>query len=72
VPFTDATTGAGSYPVGRYLEVALPESGPPVLDLNRATNPWCAYSEHYNCPIPPEENRMTVAVEAGEQTWAGH
>lgn len=72
VPFTDATTGDRSYPVGRYLEVALPESGAPVLDLNRATNPWCAYSEHYNCPIPPSENRMTVAVEAGEQTWTSH
>jgi len=72
VPFTDATTGARSYPVGRYLEVALPESGSPVLDLNRATNPWCAYSEHYNCPIPPVENRLAQAVEAGEQTWAGH
>jgi uncharacterized protein (DUF1684 family) len=73
VPFTDATTGDRSYPVGRYLEVALPEEGgPAVLDLNRATNPWCAYSEHYNCPIPPAENRVAVAVEAGEQTWAGH
>jgi uncharacterized protein (DUF1684 family) len=72
VPLTDATTGDRSYPVGRYLEVVLPESGPPVLDLNRATNPWCAYSEHYNCPIPPAENRLTLAVEAGEQTWGAH
>lgn len=72
VPFTDETTGERSYPVGRYLEVALPESGPPVLDLNRATNPWCAYSEHYNCPIPPAENQLPVAVEAGEQIWAAH
>lgn len=72
VPLTDLTTGDRSYPVGRYLEVELPEEGPPVLDLNRATNPWCAYSEHYNCPIPPQDNRLAVAVEAGEQTWAGH
>jgi hypothetical protein len=71
IPFTDATTGDRSYPVGRYLEVALPEQGPPVLDLNRATNPWCAYSEHYNCPIPPVENRLALAVEAGEATWTG-
>lgn len=70
VPFTDATTGDRSYPVGRYLEVALPELDPPVLDFNRATNPWCAYSEHYNCPIPPAENRLPVAVEAGEQIGA--
>jgi uncharacterized protein len=44
VPLTDQTTGDRTYPVGRYLEVTLPESGPPVVDLNRATNPWCAYS----------------------------
>lgn len=72
VPFTDATTGIDTYPVGRYLEVELPESGSPVVDLNRATNPWCAYSEHYNCPVPPTENRLPLPVLAGEQTWGAH
>lgn len=72
VPFTDATTGDRSYPVGRYLEVVLPASGPPALDLNRATNPWCAYSEHYNCPVPPRDNQLPMAVEAGEQAPVGH
>ena len=72
VPFTDRTTGHATYPVGRYLEVQLPESGSVALDLNRATNPWCAYSEHYNCPIPPADNALPVAVEAGEQTYEAH
>lgn len=72
VPMTDATTADRSYPVGRYLEVTLPESGPAVLDFNRLTNPWCAYSEHYNCPVPPEDNRVARAVEAGERTYAVH
>ena len=72
VPLTDETTGTSTYPVGRYLEVALPAEGAPVLDLNRLTNPWCAYSEHFNCPVPPAENRLPVAVEAGEEIYDQH
>lgn len=72
VPLTDATTGTQTYPVGRYLEVSVPPQGPAVLDFNRLTNPWCAYSEHYNCPVPPSANRLTLAVEAGEQIDATH
>jgi uncharacterized protein len=65
--FRDATTGKETYPVGRYLDpVALPD-GRYVLDFNMAYNPACAYSEHYNCPIPPRGNRLKVAVRAGEQ-----
>ncbi|MEM9457296.1 MAG: DUF1684 domain-containing protein [Myxococcota bacterium] len=72
VPLTDATTGVKTYPVGRYLQVTVPPQGPAVLDFNRLTNPWCAYSEHYNCPVPPSANRLTLAVEAGEQVDATH
>ena len=70
VPFVDATTGDSTYPVGRYVEVA-PEGSVAVIDFNRATNPWCAYSEHYNCPVPPTGNRLDVAVQAGEKTYTG-
>lgn len=67
VPFTDPTNGAESYPVGRYVTVARPERGDGVVvDFNRATNPWCAYSEHYNCPIPPKNNAVPLEVRAGE------
>lgn len=71
VPFTDATNGDASYDVGRYLTVPRPAAGDRevAIDFNRATNPWCAYSEHYNCPIPPAENRIDEAVEAGEQRY---
>ncbi len=72
VPFTDATTGEQSYPVGRYLEVEVGDDGVAVLDFNRATNPWCAYSEHYNCPVPPADNRLSHAVLAGERVYAAH
>jgi uncharacterized protein (DUF1684 family) len=64
--FTDATTRKESYSVGRYLDVEALPDGRYVLDFNRCYNPACAYSEHYNCPIPPRENHLTVAIRAGE------
>ncbi|HKQ19083.1 MAG TPA: DUF1684 domain-containing protein, partial [Candidatus Eisenbacteria bacterium] len=64
--FTDATTGKESYGVGRYLEAEPRPDGRYVLDFNRCYNPACAYSEHYNCPIPPTANRLKVAIRAGE------
>jgi hypothetical protein len=64
--FTDATTGRESYGVGRYLEPEPAPGGRYVLDFNRCYNPACAYSGHYNCPIPPQANRLKVAIRAGE------
>jgi len=65
--FTDATTGKESYSVGRYLDPVPRPDGRYVLDFNLCYNPACAYSEHYNCPIPPRENRLAVAIRAGEK-----
>jgi uncharacterized protein (DUF1684 family) len=64
--FTDATTGKETYGVGRYLDAEPRPDGLYVLDFNRCYNPACAYSEHYNCPIPPRANRLKVAIRAGE------
>ena len=64
--FTDATTGKESYGVGRYLDAKPRPDGRYVLDFNLCYSPACAYSEHYNCPIPPTENRLQVAIRAGE------
>jgi len=64
--FTDATTGKESYGVGRYLDPVPRPDGRYVLDFNMCYNPACAYSEHYNCPIPPAENHLQVAIAAGE------
>ena len=70
VPFRDATTGVETYEVGRYLTMPFRRPGSPyVLDFNAATNPLCNYSPHYNCPIPPRENRLTVPIRAGEMTY---
>ncbi|MFQ3660164.1 MAG: DUF1684 domain-containing protein, partial [Anaerolineae bacterium] len=36
-------------------------------DFNQAYNPYCAYSDHWSCPITPPENRLSVAIRAGEK-----
>jgi uncharacterized protein (DUF1684 family) len=64
--FTDATTGKETYGVGRYLDPTPGPDGRYVLDFNLCYNPACAYSVHYNCPLPPQANRLQVAIRAGE------
>ena len=67
--FTDATSGVTTYAANRSLTVDAPGQGGAVtLDFNRATNLPCAYTDFATCPLPPAENRLPVAVEAGEQT----
>jgi uncharacterized protein (DUF1684 family) len=66
VYFTDATSGRESYRM-RYLDVTAGADGRCVLDFNDAYSPACAYSPHYNCPIPPPENHLAVAIRAGER-----
>ena len=65
--FRDATTGKESYKVGRYVEPKKEADGRWALDFNMAYSPACAYSNHYNCPVPPRENRLPVAIRAGER-----
>ena len=67
VYFRDGTTGHGSYEVGRYVEVQR-DGDDVIVDFNLAYNPACALSPFYNCPIPPQENRLAVAIRAGEMT----
>jgi uncharacterized protein len=73
IPFTDATTGEETYGSGRYIDIFTYDIKNNVveIDFNRAYNPYCAYSTGYNCPIPPKENVLTVAVKAGEKNFAG-
>lgn len=72
VPYRDATSGGASYGVGRYLRVEPRADGTALIDFNRSTNPWCAYSPFYNCVLPPEENLLPVAIRAGERAPEGH
>jgi uncharacterized protein len=66
--FTDATSGVTTYPANRSLSVDAPGTdGGVVLDFNRATNLPCAYTQFATCPLPPAENRLRIAIEAGEK-----
>ena len=66
--FTDATSGNTTYAANRSLSIAAPAAdGTVVLDFNRAVNLPCAYTDLAPCPLPPAENRLPVAIEAGEQ-----
>lgn len=72
VIFADRTSGRGSYGAGRYLYAPLPaDDGTVVLDFNRAYNPPCAFTAHATCPLPPPENRLDLAVKAGERRYDG-
>ena len=42
-----------------------------IIDFNKAENPPCAYNPYATCPLPPEQNRLRVRIEAGEKTYAG-
>lgn len=70
IPFRDSTSGRESYGAGRYMTLELNESDRYDLDFNRAFNPYCAYTDAFECGLPPSENDLPVAVRAGEQVWA--
>ena len=67
VLFTDQTSGKTTYPANRSLSVVPAADGSVLLDFNRAVNLPCAYTDLATCPLPPAENRLPVAIEAGEK-----
>jgi uncharacterized protein len=72
LPFTDLTSGEESYASGRYIDLVFDDilDNKVVVDFNKAYNPYCAYvSGKYNCPIPPRENSLNVAILAGEKNY---
>ncbi len=75
LPFADRTSGTETYGAGRYLldtikgaDLGRDEDGLTILDFNFAYNPSCSYSNRYICPLAPAENRLAVAIRAGEMT----
>jgi uncharacterized protein (DUF1684 family) len=74
VPFRDATSGKTTYGAARFLDLEEPadKAARLTIDFNQAYNPYCAYSDAYNCPMPPPENQLTVAVTAGEKAFGAH
>lgn len=67
--FSDSTTGKATYPAGRFLYTDLPKEGIVRLDFNKAVNPPCAFTDFATCPLPPPQNRLKVAIEAGEKAY---
>jgi uncharacterized protein (DUF1684 family) len=68
VLFTDATSGVTTYAANRSVQVGAPNAqGQVAIDFNRAVNLPCAYTDLATCPLPPAENRLPIAVEAGEK-----
>lgn len=69
--FSDLTNGESTYGGGRFLEIPAPEPGTAFLDLdfNLAYNPPCAFSPYATCPLPPADNRLALAIPAGEKRY---
>jgi len=71
LPFVDSLATLETYPAGRYLEPEPLSGGRFMVDFNMAYNPYCAYNERWSCPITPPENRLKVALRAGEKLFHG-
>lgn len=73
LPFTDPTNDNETYGGGRYLDLKRSDikGDELILDFNMAYNPYCAYSDGYNCPIPPPENALEIPIKAGEKKFVG-
>jgi len=69
--FADRTNRKDTYGAGRFLYADPPVDGRTVLDFNRAYNPPCAFNAYSTCPLPPPENRLDLAVTAGERRYSG-
>jgi len=72
IVFGDATNGRETYGGGRFLYAEAPgENRRVILDFNQAHNPPCAFTPYATCPLPPPQNRLALAVGAGEKKYAG-
>ncbi|MEO7917598.1 MAG: DUF1684 domain-containing protein [Dokdonella sp.] len=69
--FADKTSGKITYGGGRFLDTEAPVDGKLILDFNLAYDPPCAFTPYATCPLAPPENRLKVAVEAGEKKYRG-
>ncbi|MCY7353858.1 MAG: DUF1684 domain-containing protein [Lysobacter sp.] len=71
--FADRTNGHGSYGAGRFLDTPKADAnGRVMLDFNRSYSPPCAFTAFATCPLPPPENRLDLAITAGEKAYASN
>lgn len=73
LPFTDETNNKETYGGGRYIDLSSKKiiDSKIEVDFNKAYNPYCAYSDGYRCPVPPEENDLQLEIKAGEKLYTG-
>lgn len=67
----DKTSGKETYGAARFVYSAMPKDGKVVIDFNKAYNPPCAFTSFATCPLAPPENRLGMAVTAGEKKYRG-
>jgi len=72
IVFRDATSAHTTYGAGRFVRALRQKDGTFVVDFNRAYAPPCAFTPYATCPLPPPQNRMRIAVEAGDKSGADH
>jgi len=73
LPFMDLSNGEESYGGGRYIDLKTKDikDGYVEIDFNKAYNPYCAYGDGWNCPIPPAENHLKISILVGESAYTG-
>ena len=67
--FRDQTSGKTTYGASRFLYTPFPKNGFVEMDFNKAENPPCMFTDYATCPLPTPQNRLQLAVTAGEQTY---
>ena len=77
IVFRDLTSSKETHPAARFIDAPAPQNGPNGktvdLDFNKAYNPPCAYNPYTTCPLPLRENRLQIAIPAGEKRYKhGH
>jgi uncharacterized protein (DUF1684 family) len=74
---TDVTSQITTFKTARYLHTGPPDQGfthpgQLTLDFNKLENSPCAYTTYASCPLPPDQNQLPVAIEAGERLYTPH
>jgi uncharacterized protein (DUF1684 family) len=67
--FRDQTSGKTTYGASRFLYTPFPKNGFVEMDFNKAENPPCVFTDYATCPLPTPQNRLSMAVTAGEQMY---
>lgn len=65
----DKTAGKTTYPAARFVKAPIPKDNTVTLDFNKAYNPPCVFTPYATCPLPPPQNRLPFAIEAGERMY---